>query len=82
MFKQFSRIIWPTDFWVTIDPLQTEIADKLVDNLETFLGVVVRNVVSFSDEWDRALPVEADGLPLQEFRKEVRHIPTQRSFSD
>lgn len=61
--KQISSIIWPTDYWKSIDFKQCDLAQSFMQGLEIELGLKHHNV-SIAQEWDRNPPKEAGKSPL------------------
>ncbi|EHK47285.1 uncharacterized protein TrAtP1_010052 [Trichoderma atroviride] len=63
--KQFSSIIWPTDFWKIIDPDQASKAKSFAQSMATKLNVKLVDM-SFEGCWNVSPPTK-DASSLQEF---------------
>ncbi|KAF2502329.1 amidase signature enzyme [Lophium mytilinum] len=68
--KPISALIWPSDFWESINPAQRKLAQDFVGDLESFLGIQ-QEAVSFADEWSRAPPQEAASESQSDFMKDA-----------
>jgi hypothetical protein len=66
-------LIWPSDFWKSINPAQQKLAEELVVDLGKSLGVQ-REMTSFYEEWSRAPPTEAASESLDDFMQNVSRI--------
>ena len=64
--RQVTSIIWPTDYWTSIDPEQREMALQFVADLEHSLNVRMTEV-SFREEWQKAPPQDAGDMSLHDY---------------
>ena len=64
--SQVSSILWPTDYWASIDPEQCEIARKFVASLENGLDLRATEI-SFREKWQQAPPQDAGNLSLYDY---------------
>ncbi|RKK89170.1 hypothetical protein BFJ68_g16775 [Fusarium oxysporum] len=64
--KEFSSIIWPTDFWGIMDQREVEMAKKFAQLIETELAVPLESL-SFEEIWTDAPPPDANGKSMSDF---------------
>nr|POE75757.1 glutamyl-trna(gln) amidotransferase subunit a [Quercus suber] len=50
VMKSFTRIVYPRDYWTTIEAEQCEMAESLIKDLENTMGIK-RTVISFEEDW-------------------------------
>lgn len=72
LYQGTPAIIYPTDYMALIsNKVQLDVIDAFVKDLEASLGVLHQKI-SFHELWYLTSPEAAQGMPLQEFMKEVR----------
>ena len=66
-----SKIIYPTDFFPHQDKTQQAMVEEFVTILKDFLNVK-KTEMSFTEQWAREPPSEAEGKSLEEYLKMAR----------
>lgn len=69
--KPFSKIVWATDYWDTIDSNQYVLAEAFARDIEALLDLK-QTKLSFKEEWAKFPPEEAGDMPLDEYFKDAR----------
>ncbi len=76
--QKLPRIVYPLDYMSDLDPVQKQLIDDFVKDLESLLGVK-KTEISFAERWTKSVPEDLAGQSLQHFMK---HAPTHAFFYD
>lgn len=69
--QTFSKVVWASDYWATIDENQCGIAKSFTRQLSSHFGVDYEEV-SFEERWKSLTPEAAKGVSLPGYIVKVK----------
>lgn len=81
--KDFTHIIWASDFWGWCSAEQQALVEAFVRDLESSLHLK-HTKASFREEWERSRPKIAGDISLDDYMRAVSSLPAFQlwSYSD